>query len=228
MHFFINFAASLYCCWENVYIMDILELIGIGVGIIATVLGGVWFIVNKAFGVGRFSHRIDEVDKRTNKAACELHDKDINSIKDDIKSIKSDVVTIKSLLAMKHKEAASVFSIKNSPRQLNEVGKRLLSDINGMDFLSSNKEYLFSQIDSFLPKTALDVENAAHAACISCISKDIFNDFKVFIYNSPSYMIKDANGQEKPYDLAITDVCFVLSLPLRDMYLKEHPQIVVE
>lgn len=41
-------------------------------------------------------------------------------------------------------------------------------------------------------------------------------------------MIKDANGQEKPYDLAITDVCFVLSLPLRDMYLKEHPQIVVE
>ncbi len=29
-------------------------------------------------------------------------------------------------------------------------------------------------------------------------------------------------------EIAITDVCFVLSLPLRDMYLKEHPQIVVE
>lgn len=29
-------------------------------------------------------------------------------------------------------------------------------------------------------------------------------------------------------EIAITDMCFVLSLPLRDMYLKEHPQIVVE
>ena len=29
-------------------------------------------------------------------------------------------------------------------------------------------------------------------------------------------------------EIAITDVCFVLSLPLRDMYLKEHPQIVVD
>lgn len=41
--------------------MATIEIIGACVGIVATVLGGVWFIVNKAFGVGRFSHRIDEV-----------------------------------------------------------------------------------------------------------------------------------------------------------------------
>lgn len=71
----------------------------------ATILGGVWFIINKAFGVGRFSRRIDEVDKRTCNAACESHGKDISDIKDDIRSIKTDVVAIKTLLAMKHKEA---------------------------------------------------------------------------------------------------------------------------
>lgn len=205
-----------------------LELAGIGVGIVATVLGGVWFIVNKAFGVGRFSHRIDEVDKRTCNAACDLHGRDIDNIKDDIKSIKTDVISIKSLLVMKHKDAASIFSMKNSPRQLNDTGKRLLSDIDGRKFLETNKDFLFAQINSYVPKTALDVENAAHAACVACVEKDIFNDFKNFIYNSPSYTVKDANGQERSYDLAIPDICFVLSLPLRDMYLKEHPQIVVE
>ena len=53
----------------------------------------------------------------------------------------------------------------------------------------------------------------------------MFNGFKDFIYNSPSYMIKDANGEKRRYDLSIPDICFVLSLPLRDMYLEAHPEI---
>ncbi len=77
----------------------------------SAVLGGVWFIVNKAFGAGRFSHRVDEVDKRTVHAVCESHGHDIDSIKADLKSIKTDVVAIKSLLAMKHKDAARVTCI---------------------------------------------------------------------------------------------------------------------
>lgn len=208
--------------------MTALELTSISVGIVATVLGGVWFIINKSFGVGRFPHRIDEVDKRIINAACELHGRDIDNIKDDIRSIKNDIVVIKSLLTMKHKDAASIFSIKNSPRQLNETGKRLLADIDGMAFLENHRSELFALIDNYIPKTALDVENAAHGACMECVDKDIFNGFKNFIYNSPSYKVKDANGQERPYDLTIPDICFVLSLPLRDMYLHAHPQIAVE
>ena len=41
-------------------------------------------------------------------------------------------------------------------------------------------------------------------------------------------MIKDTNGKEKSYDLSIPDICFVLSLPLRDMYLKDHPKIITD
>nr|DAK82008.1 MAG TPA: hypothetical protein [Caudoviricetes sp.] len=205
--------------------MTILEAIGIGVGAVATVLAGVWFIVNKAFGVGRFSHRMEEVDKRTSHAACDMHERAIGDIKDDIRIVKADVESIKSLLVMKHKEAASVFSIKHSPRQLNEAGRRLFAEIGGRRFLEEHRAFLFSAIEGYAPKTALDVENAAHGACLACADKDIFNGFKDFIYNSPSYIIKDANGEERRYDLSIPDICFVLSLPLRDMYLKAHPEI---
>ena len=129
------------------------------------------------------------------------------------------------MLVMKHKEAASVFSIKHSPRQLNEAGRRLFAEIGGRRFLEEHRAFLFSAIEGYAPKTALDVENAAHGACLACADKDIFNGFKDFIYNSPSYIIKDANGEERRYDLSIPDICFVLSLPLRDMYLKAHPEI---
>ena len=208
--------------------MSTIELIGICIGIIATILGGVWFIVNQAFGIGKFSHKIDEVDKRTCNAACESHGKDIDSIKDDIKSIKSDVVVIKSLLAMKHRDAASIFSIKNSPRQLNDMGNKLLKDLQGAEFLKKNKDFLFAQIDASSPKTALDVENAAHAVCIACTDNEIFNGIKDFIYNAPSYTIPSSDGQAKSYDLSLPDACFVLSLPLRDMYLSAHPEILSE
>ncbi len=253
-------------------------------GIVATVLGGVWFIVNKAFGVGRFSHRIDEVDKRTANAACDLHGKDIDTmksdvrtlrtdvatvsvaveshgkdietikddirsvrtdvaalnasveahgkdidtVKDNLRSIRNDIVAIKSLLTMKYKDAASLFSLKNSPRRLNDIGKRIMGDMKGAEFLDGHKDFFFSLIDEYRPKTALDVENAAHAVCVASTDNDMFNGLKNFVYNSPSYIVKDVNGQERPYDLSLPDVCFILSLPLRDMYLDAHPEILTE
>lgn len=205
-----------------------IEIIGACAGIVATVLGGVWFIVNKSFGVGRFSHRIDEVDKRTVNAACDLHDRDIDAMKSDMRTMKNDLVAIKSLLTMKHKDAASLFSVKNSPRQLNDIGKRVMDDMRGAEFLDAHKDFFFSLIDAYKPQTALDVENAAHAVCVASTNNDMFNGLKNFVYNSPSYIVKDANGQEKPYDLSLPDVCFILSLPLRDMYLKEHSEILTE
>ncbi len=154
-------------------------IIGACVGIVATVLGGVWFIVNKALGVSCFSHRIDEVDKRTTNAVCDLHNKDINAM-------------------------------------------------NGAEFLDEHKDFFFSLIDEYKPKTALDVENAAHAVCVASTDNDMFNGLKNFVYNSPSYIVTDVNGQERPYDLSLPDVCFILSLPLRDMYLEAHPEILTE
>lgn len=204
------------------------ELIGIAIGIITTILGGVWLILSKVFGLGRFSQRFEELDKRTEHASCKSHGEDIIALKSDIASVKGDVIAIKSLLMMKHKDAASVFSIKNSPRKLNELGSRLYAEIQGQTFLEHNQAFFFSKIDAFQPKTALDVENAAHVVCTAYTDNDIFNELKNFVYNSPSYKVTDAEGRERMYDLALSDVCYILSLPLRDMYLQAHPEIETE
>ena len=204
------------------------ELIFTALGVVVSILGGVWFIFSKVFGLGRFSQRFEEVDKRTEHASCKAHDEELTSLKSAVTSVKEDVVAIKSLLLMKHKGASALFSMKNSPRQLNELGSRLFSEIHGQDFIDRNKEFLFSKIDAFRPQTALDVENAAHMACTAYTDNAIFNDLKTFVYNSPSYKVTDAEGRERLYDLALSDVCFVISLPLRDMYLAEHPEIQTE
>ncbi len=202
------------------------ELIGTAVTIIAAVLGGVWFMFTKIFHLGRISQRFEDLNTRTRNANCDTHSKDIKEVKTLISSHDDDIKTIKDFLLMTNKKAAILFSVKNSPRQLNEMGNKVFADMQGEDFLNQNKDYLFSQIDDYNPKTALDVENAAHAVCITSVDNEIFNGLKNFVYNSPSYKIIDREGNEKLYDLAMSDICFILSLPLRDMYLEIHPEIL--
>ena len=38
----------------------------------------------------------------------------------------------------------------------------------------------------------------------------------------------DKEGNEKTYEVNLADICFILSIPLRDMYLKEHPEIMAD
>lgn len=235
--------------------MNKIELIGIAIGIVATILGGVWFIFSKIFGIGRFMQRVEEMDKRTCNASCDVHAGDITEMKVDVKAVREDMVSVKSqltvhdkdiesiksnlniasdnlakvtsLLLLKYKDASKLLSAKNSPRQLNELGSKIFADIKGEEFLKANKDFLFAQIDTYNPKTALDVENAANLVCAVSTADERFNRIKNFIYNSPSYKINDEEGNEKLYDLALSDVCFVLSIPLRDMYLEEHTEITL-
>ena len=62
--------------------MNIIELIGIIVGSIATILGGVWFMLYKAFNLGKVSHRMEEIEKKTSNADCKTHKESIEKIKE--------------------------------------------------------------------------------------------------------------------------------------------------
>ena len=57
---------------------------------------------------------------------------------------------------------------------------------------------------------------------ISLLDDDIINDIKVFVYNYP--MVKKEDGTE--LEISLQDALLVLSLPLRDMYLDAHPNIL--
>ena len=125
----------------------------------------------------------------------------------------------------KYPTAAPVFSQKMSPRKLNEAGMKLLEDIGGAAFLSENKNVLVACIDERNPKTALDVEEAALLVLYDHLDDDMFNDMKKWVYNSPSRKLM-IDGVERDYIVTMNDVCFVLSLPLRDMYLELHPELL--
>mgnify|MGYP007122058034 CR=1 FL=1 len=45
---------------------------------------------------------------------------------------------------------------------------------------------------------------------------DSFNTLKDYVYNAPAIDMPDG----EKYELGLGDVCYILSIPLRDMYLE--------
>lgn len=122
--------------------------------------------------------------------------------------------------------AANEYSEKHSPRKLNENGEKLLNDVEGTEFLQNNGAFLKAEIGKLRPKTALDVENCALAVLRANTSHDMFVPIKEWVYNAPSRSLLRRDGSTTVADVSLDDVMFVLSIPLRDLYLREHPEIM--
>ena len=87
--------------------------------------------------------------------------------------------------------------------------------------------FLFGEIDKLSPKTALDVETSALIALRINQNNDIFDDIKNWVYLEPSRTIYNKEGNpDHTADVVLDDVLFVISLPLRDAYLAEHPELI--
>lgn len=178
------------------------------------------------------------LQKKPDKAElpCDVHDGIVNNLKDNVKEvhtaigiIQNDINELKIYLMVKNPKAAPIFSGKHSPRQLNDLGKKVYEDIHGEDFLNENLELFISAIDELKPQTALDVETSALSVLIENTNNPIFNRLKMWVYNSPSVQIPvGKDGETTEYAIVMSDICFILSIPLRDKYLARHSELTGE
>ncbi len=190
---------------------------------ITALVGTIGTLIGVAYKIGKTSNKIDVMDK------------EIKDIKQQISQQNDDLITMRSILSLKHKGVADIFSQKHSPISLNSYGITQFEKMNGHSFLETNKEKFFKKIDERKPNAALDVENAAldvenaaldveNAALFACISlsnETFFKSIKDFVYNSPIIKVRD-----KEIELSLDDACYILSIPLRDMYLQEHKELL--
>lgn len=179
------------------------------------VVGGiVWFVT-------RFYYKeFRPVEKSVNTLPCDSRGKLLEDIKESLAVIRTYITTTDP-------KRASIFSQKASPRKLNNAGEQLLNNCGGIAFIEANKRLLFGWLDEKKPKTALDVEKSALEVLIENVDNDVFNPLKGWVYNSPSMEVV-VDGENKELAVSLQDVCFVISLPLRDMYLAAHPEIKTE
>jgi hypothetical protein len=180
------------------------------IGTIISILVGLATLLSMFVWFGRFIQRVN------------VHDKKLDDLSKDVDDLKLDVNSVKTLLMSNFKEFGVALAGKHSPRALNEMGRKIFEDMHGKEFLEKNKDLLFAYVDKDKPKTAYDVEGLCYLACLMNVNNDAFIEIKSFLYNYPTITLPDG----KEHEVTMDEACSVLSLPLRDMYLEEHPDIV--
>jgi hypothetical protein len=164
--------------------------------------------------------RLDKIDARFDQLSCGIHQRAINKLE-------LDVVEEQTFLRTKFPSAKIGISGRNSPTELNEHGQKIFADMEGDDFLRLYGSYFLQKIECKNPKTALDVEIIAYEVLLLSTYDDIFNQIKVKVYHYPSMDVIDRRGQTVKMDVSLADVCYVLSLKLRDMYLETRPAVLI-
>ena len=188
--------------------------------------------------ISNVRNRFKKVENTLDELECSSHAEDIQKLKSKeilpckehseiYHSIKVDLARIEGILTTRNPKMYK-FSAKHSPRQLNEDGLKVFNEIKGQDFLNANFPLFEACIDKKQPKTPLDVETYSLEVLIYNLNLDIFNSIKNWVYNSPAIELEDKNGVKSEYSVTISDVCFILSLPLRNMYLDKHPELKSE
>lgn len=197
--------------------MDIISLLGVVITATATILGGVWWIVSHIFSKGMDKQHFVEFEENVNNRLDKIDTK-LETLEDTVGEHTLALVELYSFLGQKYPKYNFMFAMKKSPRTLNPLGEDIYKKIQGEEFLTQNKDILFEYIDKEEPKTRFDVEVNAFKA-LSLFSNDsAFNRLKDYIYDAAAIRLSDG----KEYELGLGDICFILSLPLRDMYIKEH------
>ncbi len=206
----------------------------VGVIVVGAVVSGVVWItiwaVNLLNKHKATASKIDALPCSHHSTKIEKHDEQFADSKAAICRIEGQLdLLVKTLIPKQKKRiqrAAPCFSGKHSPRQLNQNGVELLKDSGADKFLDANMDFFIKKMEVIAPKTAYDVEDLASTVLLAESDDDIFIPLKSWVYNAPARQLKNDDGTTKMQDIELDDIIFVMSLPLRDRYLKLHPEII--
>lgn len=206
------------------------------VALAALIIAAVWAIWRLATRFQSMNDKVEGIDSlpcARHNSRLDSHDAQISDTRALLGRMEGQLEllvqnTIEKTGNKIRKKSGVAYSAKHSPRKLNEFGEKLLKDCGGADFLKANMSFFISKIEQLQPKTALDVEDMALAVLQMHTNEDMFIPIKNWIYNAPAREIKTPDGTLTMQEADMDDVIFVLSLPLRDEYLKLHSNLILK
>lgn len=188
-------------------------------------------LVWASYHIGKKVEVLSNLPCQDHNRRIDEHNADLKRYNSDISEIKGNISMLLRLQTARPPKAYTPkrfdrFSGKQSPRKLNNNGIALFNEVKGQQFIDNNRDFLFNAIDVLAPKTAYDVEVSALSALRMNQDNAIFDGIKNWVYFAPARTITDDEGNPKQVEVDLDDVMFVISLPLRDAYLLEHPELV--
>lgn len=193
---------------ENIVLQYIVDhLPGLAAIVVACIMWGL--------AVRKFTKWEDSHNNMHNNNDKE-HEKLVELINKALKKID----TIERFLIKRGGAGYNEFTQMNSPRQLNDKGRRLFNESGANVFFEDYKDALLrllnSEMSEMRTKTALDVDSCAERVCFGISDNKDFKKIKDFIYTHPIF---------EGTNITINTITMLMGIELRNEYLKLHPEI---
>jgi hypothetical protein len=145
----------------------------------------------------------------------ELH-RDIPEIKKTLNNVHDAIKALNQVLLEKSVISQSCYSSENSPRVLNVLGKKLLTESKADEVIAFVGNDWMKQLEDKKIKSLLELERESLDLVMSKKNDGALIDVQNFVYEHPHF-------ETNP--LTYSDVLFAMSLKLRDMYMAKHPEL---
>jgi len=160
--------------------------------------------------LGKYREKIDRFDRELDKANGKL-DKLGEKLLDEIKNIHEKILNVTIKLSnieggLDIAKNLHAYIQTKSPLSLTNMGKALLLDSKGKEFVDARKKKFLEEIKLKKPKTAYDVQELSKKLIEGSVELDEFNEIKEFAFR-------------KGLNLEI--IIAVLGIYLRDFLLSE-------
>lgn len=143
-----------------------------------------------------------------------------SNVENTLKEIVQRIETVERFLIKNGGANYNDFTKMNSPRQLNDKGRKLFEESGASVFFSERKEGMLRMLSSKMAKirvkTALDVDAVSAKVCYDISGNKDFKPIKDFIYTHPIF---------EGSNVSIDTITMLMGIELRNEYLKIHPEI---
>lgn len=196
------------------------------VGIILAVIIVTWWIASFVF---KYKHKIDTAEGKLQSLPCESHRQSIeehSSMKSTLDSINDQVTEISRWIMHFDDRMIDTLSQKCSPRVMTALGRNLFDISGAKSAIDDNIGFLIGEVEKKSPMTPYDVESSSLDILLGNMAHPLFNEVKNYIYYQPEEVeLTDSDGSKKKVRISLMSIIKLMSLELRDRYLKTHPEI---
>jgi hypothetical protein len=180
-----------------------------------------WIVANR---YNHWSNRVKRAEEECKKIDTHLNHQ-LLTINSSLNTLNGNFNSLVIYLKGKHGEMDASLFISRSPIQLTDLGKLILREIGGQEFIDHNIDELIKEMNILGIKTALDSQTNAPLIITQMSSKDSFNKIKDYAFKHPYYIWKRETGEDISIPLDMGTITNIMGIYLRDKYLEKHPHL---
>lgn len=169
---------------------------------------------------GRIIHYRSRLEK-TESDCCVISKEHIPGLYGQLTGIDSKLSALIVALVATKKIDPALF-ITKSPRELTDLGIKILTDSGGKKFIDDRADTFVGGLEKQNFTSGLDVENHISVMMTEMFyNDDSLKPVKDFLFQHPSYRVDDKTN----LPLDITVMVLIMGLYLRNKYFEKHPDL---